>query len=284
MEGSLTGSDCGIAILDRRSVAQARSSWSFSAASTMIALGGSSMAVIALVHGAWGVPEEWKGVVESLRALGHVGLPVDLPITDRHAGLAEHAEAVVRAVAHVREPVAVVAHSASGYVAPLVALRRPVAHLVYLTALVPRPGIPYAQPAPSGALQEATGDAALVGKAFRALIVDRQDGTCMIDPRGLALLMGASEEDADAMVPLLADLMRPHALRPFGEPWPGDALPAVPSSYLLCSADEVLPPDAQRAMAARLGVAPVDLGRVDHGAHVKRPRIVAEAIARVLSR
>jgi pimeloyl-ACP methyl ester carboxylesterase len=240
------------------------------------------MAVIALVHGAWGVPAEWKGVVEALRVLGHVGVAVDLPIGDRHAGLADHAEAVVRAVAHVREPVVVVAHSASGYVAPLVALRRPVSRLVYLSALVPRPRVPYAQPAPSGRLSEAGGDAALVGPRFRALIVDRNDGTCIIDPRGLALMMGASEEDADAMVPLLADLMRPHALLPFGEPWPADALPDVPSTYLLCSADEVLPPDAQRAMAARLGVVPVDLGRLDHGAHVKRPRVVAEAIARAL--
>ena len=191
------------------------------------------MAVIALVHGAWGVPEEWKGVAEALRALGHQGIAVDLPITDRHAGLGNQADAIAHAVAGGLARAGgrrrALGERVRGRARPLASARLP--HRVP-RAVVPQPGLAYAKPVGRSPM-EATGDTELVAPAFRALIVDRGDGTCIIDPRGLALLMGASEEDADAMVPLLADVMRPHALRAFGEPWPEGALPDVPSSYLL---------------------------------------------------
>lgn len=236
------------------------------------------MTVFALVHGGWGAPQEWDGVVRALDALGHVGVAIDLPIGRADAGLDDYADAVVRQTAAVAEPIVVVGHSAGGYAAALVPARRLVAHVVYLAAFVPAPGRPLVVRRPGDTVASASeGDIALVTPTFRALVVDCGDGMSTLDLQRLAFFFAG--EAADAIVPLLAPLVRPQGLRAFEEPWPLDALPPVPSSYLLARHDPVLPPASQRLLAARLGVARVvrELDG-DHGVHIKRPRQVAAAL------
>lgn len=234
------------------------------------------MTTFALVHGGWGAPQEWDGVARALEALGHRCIPIDLPIARADAGLDEYAAAVVSQTAHVAEPVVVVGHSAGGYVAALVPSRRPVAHVAYLAAFVPEPGRPLVIRRAGDTVASATdGDIALANPTFRALVVDRGDGTSTLDLDRLAFFFAG--EAADAIVGLLAPLVRPQGLRAFEEPWPLPALPSVPSSYLLALRDPVLPPASQRLLAARLGVAPIELDG-DHGVHIKRPRQVAAAL------
>ena len=73
-----------------------------------------------------------------LERRGHEALAVRLPAEDDAAGWNEYADAVATALGD-RQPVVLVAQSLAGFTAPLVAARRPVALIVLLNAMVPRP-------------------------------------------------------------------------------------------------------------------------------------------------
>jgi pimeloyl-ACP methyl ester carboxylesterase len=240
-----------------------------------------AMAWFALLHGAWGVPEEWRAVAESLRALGHHAIAVDIPVHEPSCTLDRCAETVVRATAGVDGPVIVVGHSAGGHVASLIPSLRPVHHVVYLAAFVPEPGKAFLVRRDGEPLASAcVGDFALAAPAFRALIRERGDGTCELDVHRLAAFL-AGDRAADLLVPMLRTLLRPNALALFEQTFPLGALPATSSTYLLTASDPVLPPSSQRIFARRLGVDPIEIPGADHGVHMKRPRLVASWLDRI---
>lgn len=92
-----------------------------------------------LVPGAGGMGWYWHRVVPLIRAEGHDAIAVDLPGDDPRAGLAAYADIVVQATAN-RGNVILVAQSLAGFTAPLVCLRAPVRRLVFVNAMIPRPG------------------------------------------------------------------------------------------------------------------------------------------------
>jgi len=94
-----------------------------------------------LVPGAGGSPWYWHLVAPRLRLRGHEPVPVALPAADDAAGLPEYAAAVVQAIGE-RDPrgVVLVAQSLAGFVAPLVCKEVPVALLVLVNAMIPKPG------------------------------------------------------------------------------------------------------------------------------------------------
>ena len=91
-----------------------------------------------LVPGAGGQAWYWHRLVGELQRRGHRAVAVDLPSGDDTAGLAAYADAVVAAADGDR--VVLVAQSMGGLTAPLVCERLPVALLVLVNAMVPRPG------------------------------------------------------------------------------------------------------------------------------------------------
>lgn len=98
------------------------------------------MTTFALLAGAGGDASHlYSRVVPLLRARNHEALAIDLPADDEAAGLPEYADVVVQALAG-RTGVVLVAHSLSGFTAPLVMERTPLRALVFLNAMVPRPG------------------------------------------------------------------------------------------------------------------------------------------------
>lgn len=98
------------------------------------------MTTFALLAGAGGDASHlYSRVVPLLRARNHEALAIDLPADDEAAGLPEYADVVVQALAG-RTGVVLVAHSLSGFTAPLVMERTPVRALVFLNAMLPRPG------------------------------------------------------------------------------------------------------------------------------------------------
>src|SRR5262245_19301978 len=94
-----------------------------------------------LIPGAGGDAWYWHLVVAQLEQRGYDAIPVDLPAADDRAGLAQYAAAVVRAIGN-RTPqrVGVIAQSLGGFTAPLVCARVPVALLVLVNAMIPKPG------------------------------------------------------------------------------------------------------------------------------------------------
>jgi pimeloyl-ACP methyl ester carboxylesterase len=81
----------------------------------------------------------WHRVVPLIRAAGHEAVAVDLPGDDRDAGLATYTDIVVRAIAE-RNGTILVAQSLAGFTAPLVCARTPMRMIVFVNAMIPKPG------------------------------------------------------------------------------------------------------------------------------------------------
>lgn len=96
---------------------------------------------IALIPGAGGSAWYWHLVEPRLRRPGCEPLSVALPAADDSAGLAEYADAVVRAAGEAESRrFVLVAQSLGGFTAPLACERIPVALLVLVNAMIARPG------------------------------------------------------------------------------------------------------------------------------------------------
>jgi pimeloyl-ACP methyl ester carboxylesterase len=97
------------------------------------------MASFILIPGAGGMAWYWHRVVPLIGAAGHEAIAVDLPGDDRLAGLATYADIVVRAIAE-RTDVILLAQSLGGFTAPLVCARASVRMIVFVNAMIPKPG------------------------------------------------------------------------------------------------------------------------------------------------
>lgn len=97
------------------------------------------MATFVLIPGAGGMAWYWHRVVPLIRRSGHEAIPIDLPGDDRHAGLTAYADIVISAIAK-RSEIVLVAQSLAGFTAPFVCARAPVRRLVFVNAMIPKPG------------------------------------------------------------------------------------------------------------------------------------------------
>jgi hypothetical protein len=97
------------------------------------------MASFVFVPGAGGMAWYWHRVVPLISAVGHEAIAVDLPGDDRRAGLAAYADIVRREIAE-RSDVILIAQSLAGFTAPLVCARAPAQMIVFVNAMIPKPG------------------------------------------------------------------------------------------------------------------------------------------------
>ena len=97
----------------------------------------------------------WHRVVPLVRAAGHEAVAVDLPGDDRDAGLSTYADIVVRAIAE-RNGTILIAQSLAGFTAPLVCARTPVRMIVFVNAMIPKPGDFVANPSTHLSTQRGT--------------------------------------------------------------------------------------------------------------------------------
>ena len=208
------------------------------------------MATFVLLHGAGSDSWYWHLVEPELRRRGHDVVAVDLPCDDDSAGLAEYADAVVRAIGGRRD-VVLVAQSLAGFVAPLVCERVPVRLIVLVAAMVPAPG-------------EAPGDWwANTGHEFPT---DDMDSVFLHDvPPGVA-------EEARRRG-------KNQSGTPFEKPWPLERWPAVPTRFLLCRDDRFFPADFQRRVVSdRLGIVPDEMDG-GHLPALARPKELAARLS-----
>ncbi|WP_112261748.1 alpha/beta fold hydrolase [Lentzea terrae] len=207
------------------------------------------MTTFAIVHGAGDVGWSWHLVSALLEAKGHTVIAPDLPTEDESKDLTDWASTVVAALPSTSD-VVVVGHSFGGLVAPLVAAQVNASALVFVTAMLPKPG-------------EAPGDWwAQAGYADSGL----EDQFWHDVPPDLAAESRKRERgmSENAMV----------------KPWPLDALPDVPTHFILCTEDRFFTPEfMRRVVADRLsGVAPVELA-AGHCAQLSKPQELANLLA-----
>ena len=185
-----------------------------------------------LLHGAGSSSWYWHLVTPELQQRGHEVVAVDLPCDDDSAGLAEYADAAIRAAGNPTELI-VVAQSLAGFTGPLLCERLPVILLVLVNAMVPRPG-------------ETAGQWwANTGHVFPE----------PFEPVEVFLHDVAPEIAAEA-----ANHVRRQSDTIFEQPWPMTAWPKVSTRYLLCRDDRLFPAESQRRVVHdRLGITPDEM-------------------------
>jgi pimeloyl-ACP methyl ester carboxylesterase len=167
-----------------------------------------------------------------LQERGHDVIAVDLPCDDDRAGLQEYADTVITAAGD-RRHVILVAQSLGGFIAPLVCDRLDADLIVFVAAMVPRPG-------------ESPGEWwANTGFKFPD----------PFDPQ----VVFAHDLPPDVAAASLQHV-REQSGTPFEQPWPLEAWPDVPTQFLLCRGDRFFPPEfLRRVVWDRLGIVPDEM-------------------------
>jgi pimeloyl-ACP methyl ester carboxylesterase len=199
---------------------------------------------------------------------GPVMTTFDLPCEDPLAGAAEYAAAALAAFADADEDLIVVGHSLGGLTIPLIAAARPVRQLVFLEAIIPRPGKTHAEvlaaepdmilPSPEGALYS------------------RPEGVTQFRPEA-AVRWFFADCPAD-LAAWAAARLRGQSLRINVEMTPLSAWPSTPCAYLLGSRDPVVNPAwSRRAARNILGVEPVEID-AGHSPFLAIPALLAKTL------
>jgi hypothetical protein len=225
---------------------------------------------VALVHGAFHGAWCFDKLVPELAARGLQPLAIDLPKEDPAAGNIRNAEVIVEALRDAGDDVVLVGHSLAGLTVPLVAAQRSLRSLVYLCGLIPQPG-------KSGFDWIPTAGVPLFD--WSACQIDHGDGTTSWDPeRGVRMF--ANDCSAEDAAWVASRLGRQSSL-PSTEACPLATLPAVPSTYIVCTHDLVISPGwSRQAAREQLGSAAIELP-ADHSPFLSRPVLLAETLARL---
>ena len=215
---------------------------------------------VVLVHGGFVDGSGWQGVYDELKKRGYSVTVVQNPTTS----LADDVAVTKRALAAQDGPSVLVGHSYGGVVITEAGNDPKVAGLVYVAAFAPDAGESVAalikDPPPGAAVPP---------------ILPPQDGFLFLDKAKFA------ESFAADVAPDAAAFMADSQV-----PWGVDALTGAvskaawktkPSTYIVATEDRMIPPPAQRGMAARAGARVVDV-KGSHALYVSQPAAVASAI------
>lgn len=230
------------------------------------------MTTFVFVHGHWHGGWAFEPVRERLEGRGHRTLAPDLPSDQPEAGAADNARAVLATMTELDDAPVLVGHSAGGLTIPVVAAQRSVARLIFVTALLPEPGLS------ANDQFESEPDLALPG--FRW--TERGDG--LLDmPDEVALEYFFHDCPPTAARAAVARL-RPQTERTLTEVTPLETWPDTPRAAIVCAHDRILGPAwQQRAARERLGVDPIILG-CGHSPALACPDDLADALEELVHR
>lgn len=236
------------------------------------------MTQILLVHGSCHGAWCWRDTVPALAALGLKARAIDLP---SHGGdttpiadvtLELYAARILRALS---EPTLIVGHSAAGFAIAEAAARaqgreaQNIAGLVYLCAYRPAPGqslIDMRNDAPSQPLQDAL-DVSADRLAFRFRPDSIEHSLYQDCPPGTAEMARA--------------LLGWQAIAPQACPVSGPVPKAIPEHYIICEADQAIPPAHQATMARDLPAGFVHRLNTGHSPFFAAPEALARCISQI---
>ena len=232
------------------------------------------MSTFIIVPGAWDTPAAVEPVVEPLQAAGHVVITIDLPCADPAATLEDYA-AAVRAALPDEADVVLVGYSFGGFTASTIAAENPEMPVVYVAAWIPRPGASVIDLFLGGD-PFAAGDEDAGIAAFGGLILSAGPGLCALDVDGYVAGMDPSVQNAARTY--LERTQRPQGIAALREKWRGELRTSGRRTYVLTTADSLVPPEAQRAMAASAGAEIVEID-TDHAPFREQPARLADLLA-----
>jgi pimeloyl-ACP methyl ester carboxylesterase len=218
-----------------------------------------------LLPGAGGEAWYWHLVADRLRERGHEVVSPDLPAADDGAGLTEYAEVALEAIGD-HEDLVVVAQSMGAFFAPLLCGPADVRQLILVAPMIPAPG--------ESPGEWWTGSGQLSAQREQ----DQREGR---DPDAPFDVMTAFFHDVPKEVvdEAFARGEPRQSDTPFGEQWPLESWPDVPTSVIVGRNDRLFPVAFMRGLARqRLGVDEVDVVDSGHLPALARPDELAERL------
>ena len=216
---------------------------------------------IALVHGAWADGSSWAAVIRRLQAAGHEVVAPQLP----HTSLADNVAKVRHVLSLQAEPTVVAAHSYGGQVITALGSDAPnVVALVYVAGF---------------GLDEGESIGGLLAQgpptpAIASLRVDDQGFAWL--PEDAVLQHFAPDVDpVEARV--LYAVQQPLAYSTLDDVMGTPAWKNLPTWFAVAQHDEVIPPDAERQFAQRMGADTIEVAS-GHCAMVSHPEDTYERI------
>ena len=216
---------------------------------------------IVLVHGGFVDGSGWLGVYDVLRRDGYDVSVVQNPTISLDGDVA----ATKRVLSAQAGPTILVGHSYGGVVITEAGNHPTVAGLVYVAAFAPDRGESVAaliKDPPAGAPVPP--------------IVPGEDGYLLLDKSKFAASFAA--DIAADQAAFMADSQVPWGVAALTGVVGDPAWRNKPSWYLVATDDRMIPPPAQRAMAARAGATVVEVPG-SHAVYVSQPKIVGDLIA-----
>ena len=216
---------------------------------------------IALVHGAWADGSSWAAVIRRLQAAGHSVIAPQFP----HATLADSVARLRHVLTLGAEPTLVVAHSYGGQVITALGSDAPnVAGLVYVAGF---------------GLDEGESIGALLAQGPPTPAI----ANIQIDEQGLVWLpeddflnhFAADVDPVEARV--MYAVQQPLGASTLEDVMGTPAWKTLPTWFAVAKHDEVIPPDAERQFAQRMGATTVEVDS-SHVAMISHPDEVTSLI------
>ncbi len=223
---------------------------------------------VVLVHGGFADASFWAPVIEDLQAHN---VPVLAPANPLR-GLAQDSEYLASFVNQIDGPVVLVGHSYGGAVISVAGASTPNAvGLVYVAAFALDEGESF------GEIFGQFGDTPLVG-AVRPSNYPHADGEAEVELTiAPELYREAFAADvSEDVTRVLAVSQRPFAAI-FEDRAEAAAWKTLPSWYAVATADNAIPPDAERHMASRMGAQTIEVD-ASHSIALSQPTAVGELI------
>jgi pimeloyl-ACP methyl ester carboxylesterase len=222
----------------------------------------SKNASIMLVHGAWADGSCWSKVILLLQARGYTVTAAQLPLLS----LENDIEITRRLLADQPEPTVLVGHSYGGAVITGAATATPqVKALVYITAFGLDEGESLELLANQG--PPSPGSVAIEPDAHGFLWINREK-----------FHTSFAHDVTNDEAAIMSAVQKPLGLPAFGGKESSPAWKTIPSWYLQCTDDKMIPPPAQEFMSKRMN-ATVRSTKSSHCPFMSQPQAVADIIA-----
>jgi pimeloyl-ACP methyl ester carboxylesterase len=219
--------------------------------------GGGPRPTIVLVHGDWADASSWNAVTERLQRQGYTVVAPPNPLR----GPSSDAAYVASFLRTIPGPIVLVAHSYGGFVITNAATGIPnVKALVYIDAFMPDAGQTGAELVAGSCVDLATAVNAVPAPGGVVDLYLRREPNGSYPGYAECFANGVDRRQAD----LLFAGQRPAALAQFTDPSGTPAWETIPSWSLIGTADHVITPAQQQAMATNAGatISTVDAGHL----------------------
>ncbi len=205
----------------------------------------------------WLLDRSYGPITAELQKRGFASMLVRSSVSGSDTPNEDRASAVVKALQNVTDHIVLVGISNEGNFLPLVAAARPIRRVVYVNAVIPRPGKAFIEVCQ-------TEQVAVPGSHLDKLLKASQSITN--DFLELIRNPKATKEQLKAMQERIDASPSAHTMVGFYEVCPLKALPQVDNVYVSGSADGQIRPEWEQMAARRvLGVEPVVIFGAGHG-------------------